>query len=69
MAMTTDTRSMLAVGTEVDVYSTFRQGWVSGFEIAAVRDSLYAIRRQVDWAVLPGMFKADDLCARRAPSA
>jgi hypothetical protein len=61
MAMTEETRPIFAVGTEVVVFSRFRQDWIDGFEVAAVRGDGYSLRRQVDWAVLPGVFAADDL--------
>jgi hypothetical protein len=48
-------------------FSTFRHDWVSGFEIAAVRDDRYALRRSMDWAVLPGQFTADDVRVTRRP--
>ncbi len=42
----------LAVGTNVEVFSTYRQAWVRGFSIAAVVGDRYALRRTSDGAVL-----------------
>jgi len=61
MAVTEETRPMFVVGTEVVVFSRFRQDWVNGFEIADVRGDGYLLRRRLDWAVLPGVFAAEDL--------
>jgi hypothetical protein len=69
MAATSETQSTLTIGTEVDVFSTFRQDWVSGFEVAAVRDYRYALRRHLDWAVLPGLFEAENVRVTRPGTA
>jgi hypothetical protein len=69
MALTADPRATLVVGTEVDVFNRFRRGWVGGFEVAAVQDDRYRVRRQLDCEVLPRMFEADELRVRRSPSA
>jgi hypothetical protein len=61
MATTEEPRVVIAIGTAVDVFSRFRQEWVGGFEVAAVRDHGYSIRRRLDWAVLPGVFGPDDV--------
>jgi hypothetical protein len=65
MTTTIDNAPKLAVGTEVEVFSSFHNGWVSGFEITAIENGRFALRRHTDWAVLPGTFPADDLRASR----
>jgi hypothetical protein len=69
MALTADPRATLVVGTEVDVFNRFRRGWVGGFEVAAVQDDRYRVRRQLDWVVLPRVFEADELRVNHAPTA
>ncbi|HVJ97561.1 MAG TPA: hypothetical protein VNC41_12100 [Acidimicrobiia bacterium] len=64
-----DKLESLAIGTEVEVFSTFRQDWITGFEVAAVRDDRYSLRRTIDWAVLPGQFPADDVRVTRLATA
>jgi hypothetical protein len=59
--MPTEPTPTLAVGTPVDVFSTYRQNWVRGFEIAAVQGEAYAVRRVLDAAVLPVAFESSDL--------
>jgi hypothetical protein len=69
MAITADPRRSLAVGTEVDVFSRFRHGWIGGFEVAAVDDGQYSLRRRLDAEVLPRTFDADEVRIARAPTA
>ena len=69
MAVTGDLQPMLRVGTEVEVFSRFRQGWVGGFEVRAVHDGRYSLWRHLDRAVIPGTFDADDLRIKHAPTA
>ncbi|HET9730603.1 MAG TPA: hypothetical protein VFR41_14320 [Acidimicrobiia bacterium] len=57
----------LAIGTEVDVFNRFREGWVGGFDVAEVRDDVYRLRRHADHEVLPAVFKADDVRLSRPP--
>jgi hypothetical protein len=45
-------------GDAVEVFNTYRQAWVAGFEVAHTRSGRYALRRKSDWAVLPGTFAA-----------
>lgn len=49
------------VGEPVEVFSTFEQIWTDGFEIAAVGDGGYGLRRLSDGALLPGPTRPDDL--------
>jgi hypothetical protein len=56
-------RSVLAVGTPVEVRSRFDQRWARGFCIHAVDDDAYQLRRNSDGAVLPARFARDDVRA------
>jgi hypothetical protein len=49
------------VGTEVEVFISYSQTWVRGFEIAGVTHGGYTLRRRSDWAVLPGAFTGHDI--------
>lgn len=54
-------------GTRVEVHSTFRPSWVTGFEVAALGTGIgrrYWLRRVSDRAVLPVEFVENDV--RRA---
>ena len=55
---------LLAPGVDVEVRARFDGAWKRGFEIAAVEDELYLIRRRSDGAVLPEPFGPADV---RAP--
>jgi hypothetical protein len=48
----------LAPGTEVEVLTRFEKRWVTGFEIDAVRDDGYVLRRRSDNSVLPAAIAA-----------
>ena len=53
---------------EVEVRSHFDGRWVSGFEIAGVRDDRYLLRRRSDGTTLPVEFPAHEIRSRgRAP--
>ena len=54
------------VGDEVLVHSSFKDTWVSGFEIAAVVDGGFQLRRHSDGRLLPGPTSPADV---RVPSA
>ncbi len=45
----------------VEVYETFSQRWVGGYEVAdrADTDDAYWVRRQTDGSVLPATISAD----------
>ncbi len=58
MGTSTASTDMLAVGTEVEVFSTYRRHWLTGFQIAAVLGDMYALRRNSDGAILGGTFSA-----------
>ena len=44
---------MLMPGTEVEVVTRFSGDWASGFEVAAIDDGRYQLRRRSDRVVLP----------------
>jgi nitrogen fixation protein len=50
-----------APGDAVEVFNSYRQSWVGGFEVARAAGGRYALRRIPDWAVLPGTFDASAL--------
>jgi hypothetical protein len=47
---------MLDLGTEVEVFTSYRQTWTRGFEVHGVANDRYLLRRRSDDAVLPGSF-------------
>ena len=51
----------LAPGVDVEVRARFDGAWKRGFEIAAIEDELYRIRRRSDGTVLPKPFAAGDV--------
>lgn len=53
------------VGDAVVVHSAFEDTWVSGFEIAAVVDGGFVLKRLSDGRRLPGITGPDDV--RAAP--
>ena len=54
-------RQRLPLGVDVEVRARFDGGWKRGFEIAAIEDELYRIRRRSDGAVLPEPFSPADV--------
>ena len=55
----------IAPGTEVEVLTRYQGRWVAGFEIDAVRDDRYTLRRRSDNTVLVAAFAMDDVRPRR----
>ena len=55
----------LAPGVDVEVRARFDGRWKRGFEIAAIEDELYRIRRRSDGAVLPEPFRPADVRTTR----
>ena len=53
------------VGEAVLVHSSFEDTWVGGFEIAAVVDGGYQLRRQSDGELLPELTGPADVRSRR----
>jgi hypothetical protein len=61
----TDRRRSIKPGTEVEVLTRYQGRWVAGFEIDAVRDDRYLLRRRSDNTVLASAFAMDDVRPRR----
>lgn len=55
----------LRVGSRVEVRNGFDGSWSAGFDVAALTDDGYRIRRRSDGSILPVEFAADDV--RREP--
>ena len=64
-AFGTGTTVLLLAGTEVEVLTRYERRWTTGFEIAAVDDDGFLLRRHSDGAVLPASFSASELRPRR----
>jgi hypothetical protein len=60
-AAPSDQRRRLTPGVEVEVRARFDGRWKRGFEIAAIEDELYRIRRHSDGTVLPEPFGLADV--------
>lgn len=58
----------LEPGTRVDVRTGFDRSWATGFEIAAVTESGYQVRRRSDDHVLPVTITAADVRRERKNS-
>ena len=54
----------LSPGTEVEVRTRYQNRWVTGFEIDAVYEDRYLLRRRSDNTVLPAAFGGDQLRPR-----
>jgi hypothetical protein len=55
----------IAPGTEVEVLTRYQGRWAVGYEIHAVRDGRYTLRRRSDNTVLASAFAMDDVRPRR----
>ena len=55
----------LEPGTAVEVRNRFEQRWARGFEIVAVEEGGYRVRRLSDGSVLPVTIAADDVRPER----
>jgi hypothetical protein len=55
----------LEPGTKVEVRRRFDQHWSRGFEVAAVVDDGYTLRRVSDKSILPVTFSLDEVRAER----
>jgi hypothetical protein len=64
-ATDTGTNVLLLTGTEVEVLTRYEPRWTTGFEIAAVDDDRFHLRRHSDGAVLPASFSAREIRPRR----
>jgi hypothetical protein len=57
----------VAPGDAVEVRNRFDRHWARGFEVLAVSDQGYRLRRMSDGLELPAEFAHDDVRARREP--
>lgn len=59
---------MVTEATRVEVRSRFDGSWCRGFEIVTVVDGgeRFRVRRLSDGAVLPALFRAEDIVEERA---
>ena len=51
----------LGAGDPVEVHVAYNDAWSSGFEVAAVVEGGYQLRRQADHSLLPGPTGPDDV--------
>ena len=51
----------LRPGRKVEVRNRFDESWSGGFEVVEEVDVGYRVRRRSDAAVLPGVFRGDEL--------
>ena len=54
----TEVQSELVPGTQVEVLNGYQRSWSPGFEVAAVDQRGYRVRRHSDGAVLPVVMPA-----------
>jgi len=54
-------RTMVAIGTRVEIRNQRLQTWCRGFQIAAIIGETYLIRRLADGQLLPRFFDSDDI--------
>ena len=54
----TDLQPELSPGTQVEVLNRYQRSWTRGFEVAAVDQRGYRLRRQSDGCVLPVVMPA-----------
>jgi hypothetical protein len=53
----------MKIGDPVEVHTKFDQSWCAGFEIAAITDDGYQVRRTSDGELLPNITSQSDLRA------
>ena len=58
-------RRPVRVGSRVEVRNRFDGTWSPGFEVSAVVDDGYRVRRRGDRSELPAEFQADDVRRER----
>ena len=58
---------MVAIGTRVEIRNLHRHTWIRGFQVAAIIDETYLIRRLADGRILPRFFASVEI--RVAPAA
>jgi hypothetical protein len=54
----------LLPGTEVELLTHYQEHWTAGYEIAAVQDDRYMVRRRSDNTVLPTPFAKNQIRPR-----
>lgn len=54
-------RTMVAIGTRVEVRNQRLQTWCRGFQVVAIIGETYLIRRLADGRLLPRFFDSDDI--------
>lgn len=60
---------LVAIGAQVEVRNRYLGTWSGGFEVAAVHESGYSLRRQCDDTILPALVAFDDVrAAKEAPA-
>jgi hypothetical protein len=64
MALGTPQQFTLRPGADVEVRCRFDNHWSRGFEVAAVENEVYRLRRRSDGAVLPATFGPGDVRPR-----
>ncbi|MCB1030743.1 MAG: hypothetical protein KDA95_05355 [Acidimicrobiales bacterium] len=61
-------RPALEPGTKVEVRTGFDRTWVNGYEIHAVTQDGYSVKRRSDDEILPAVFAHDDVRRERRNS-
>ena len=56
---------LLSPGTEVELLTHYQEHWTAGYEIHAVQDDRYVVRRRSDNTVLPTPFAMNQVRPRR----
>jgi hypothetical protein len=51
----------LEIGSHVEVRDRYQGTWSRGFEISAIEENGYRIKRISDGAILPGIFSTDEV--------
>lgn len=64
-SVSSNIQQSLSPGTEVEVLTRYQGRWVAGFEIAALVDDRYVLRRRSDNTVLPAAFRTNQVRPRR----
>jgi len=63
--MSPDHGAPLEAGTAIEVRNRFDRRWAKGFEVSAVTEEGYRVRRLSDGRELPTVFSPDDIRRRR----
>jgi hypothetical protein len=57
---------MVAVGTRVEIRNLRQHTWIRGFQVAAINDETYLIRRLADGRILPRLFASVEIRVAQA---